>query len=271
MLEKLLRFFYRPPALYIRRDNKKGRPVVFLHGIASDGSCWNKTIINLKHNNLRLIVIDLLGFGKSPKPARSTYSLSDHAKAIEKTIKKLNINQPVVIVGHSMGSLIAIELAKRGKIDISRLLLCSPPIYLPADLKTIELEYSKTARSKTNAYFALYKLIADKPSITLKAAKIVAAGFSGFTLTSQNWNPFKKSLINSIKSQTTLTDIQALSQPVEIIYGLFDLLIIPKNYKYLQKKMPGLKITKTRAGHIMSPNYSKLIASRLLSGLAKKP
>jgi pimeloyl-ACP methyl ester carboxylesterase len=243
-----------------------------LHGIASDGSCWDETIKYLNHQDLRLIVIDLLGFGKSPKPNRNAYSLKSHAKSIEKTIKKMRINnQELILVGHSMGALIAIELAKRHKLKISKLILCSPPLYLPEDYEDSGIEYSKTAKSKNNVYFALYKLILSNPKVTLKSAKLVAAGFSDFELTKENWIPFKKSLLNSIQAQTSLKDIQQIEPPVEIIYGLLDLLIMPKNYKLLKDSLPNLKITKTSAGHFISNRYAKKIAKLLLTGLAKKP
>jgi pimeloyl-ACP methyl ester carboxylesterase len=267
---KILQYFYIPPRLFVRYDNKEGRPVLFLHGIATDGRCWDDCISNLQDQDFRIIVVDLLGFGNSPKPANSSYNLKNHAKSIEKTVKKLKIREPLTVVGHSMGSLIAVELAKRQKINLNSVILSSPPIYLPADIKDAEVQYSKTARSKNNAYFRLYKMIVNNPKTTLRAAKLATAGFSGFKLNSQTWVPFKSSLVNTIVDQTTLQDMQKINLPIQIIYGVFDLLVMPKNYQRLSKEMTNLKITKVRAGHILNSHYSKFIAKELRASLANK-
>jgi len=264
-------FFYRRPVLFVRYDSKQGEPVLFLHGIATDGSCWDDCKQNLKGAGYRVIVVDLLGFGKSPKPNESSYSLKEHAKSVEKTIKKLKIRQTITIVGHSMGSLIAIDIANRKKLAVKELFLCSPPIYLPKDLQKVEEDYSKTSRSKNNAYFKIYKLIANRPNVTLRAAKLASAGVSGFTLNKDTWEPFKKSLVHSIIDQNSLEEIKKIKINVNIIYGIFDLLIIPKNYQLIAKKMPNVTLKKARAGHALNQSYSKFIAKQLRSSLTDKP
>ncbi len=269
--QKLLDLFYRTPKLFVRYDNKEGKPILFLHGIATDGKCWDDCISNLNGQGLRLIVLDLLGFGNSPKPANCSYDLQDHAKSIEKTIKKLRLKEPIIVVGHSMGSLIAIEISKRNKIKIDSLFLCSPPIYLPADVAQAEKQYSKTARSKNNAYFRVYKMIVNNPKTTLRAAKIATAGFSGFKINAQTWIPFKRSLVNSIVNQKTLTDIQNIKQNIKIIYGVFDVLVMPKNYQQLAKERHNVTVIKARVGHVLNKYYSKFIAKELRTSLANKP
>lgn len=58
--------------------------VVFLHGFCSSSSFWADTAVpqlspkfRRKH---RLLLVDLLGFGKSPKPRDSLYTVGEHAE-----------------------------------------------------------------------------------------------------------------------------------------------------------------------------------------------
>ncbi|KAF2288142.1 hypothetical protein GH714_004637 [Hevea brasiliensis] len=56
--------------------------VIFLHGFLSSSSFWTETVFpNLSEpvkRNYRLFAVDLLGFGRSPKPKDCFYTLTDH-------------------------------------------------------------------------------------------------------------------------------------------------------------------------------------------------
>jgi pimeloyl-ACP methyl ester carboxylesterase len=72
---------------------------------------------------------DLLGFGRSPKPDGS-YTIGDHLAALRRTMIHLWVgDQPFVIVGHSLGSILAVEYASRYPAEIAGLVLLSLPCY----------------------------------------------------------------------------------------------------------------------------------------------
>ncbi|CAI5940428.1 unnamed protein product [Closterium sp. NIES-64] len=61
----------------------------------------------------RVVAVDLLGWGKSPKPRDCDYSIEEHVSWIERTvIAPLNIST-FHVVGHSMGCLVGAVLAAR--------------------------------------------------------------------------------------------------------------------------------------------------------------
>jgi len=63
---------------------------------------WSKLAPELSKNN-RVIAIDLMGFGKSDKPAdRSLYTIEYQAKLVVQFIKQKNLKN-VTLVGHSYG------------------------------------------------------------------------------------------------------------------------------------------------------------------------
>jgi len=62
--------------------------VIFIHGFLSSSSIWSETVFPVFSDNLksthRLFAVDLLGFGKSPKPTDCHYSNADHIQMIRK-------------------------------------------------------------------------------------------------------------------------------------------------------------------------------------------
>jgi pimeloyl-ACP methyl ester carboxylesterase len=265
IFHKLFRLTYK---LHITNDTKSGSPVLFLHGIASDSATWD-SVIALLPPTVRVITVDLLGFGLSPKPKHSAYSLEDHTKAVVKTIESLHINKPIVIVGHSMGGLLAIEIAKKYPKMVSRLVLISTPIYNQEDIIEATSKFSQTKKYFSNGLFMLYEKIINNEKPTFKAALTMltlAPSANSFRLTKETWLPFKKSLENTIMRQTSIKDILQLSIPITLYYGKLDLLIQSKNYTdILNENVPTISVIKLNAAHMLTKTTAAIVAQNIAS------
>lgn len=106
-----------------------GPTVVLLHGFLSSSEYW-KPVAELSEKNHTVVTIDLLGFGKSPKPRRSRYDYEAHLASIEATLEHLDIKRPFTLVGHSMGSLLALRYATLNEQNVRKLLLINMPVML---------------------------------------------------------------------------------------------------------------------------------------------
>lgn len=74
----------------------------------------------------RAIVLELPGHAFSDKPLdEEAYTLTAMTDVVERTLKTLGISR-FDVVGHSMGSAIALELARRAPDQVGRLVLLSP-------------------------------------------------------------------------------------------------------------------------------------------------
>ena len=104
-----------------------GPPILLLHGLVGSGRYWGGAYDRLADTH-RLIVADLLGFGRSPKPPTG-YGPDDHARAVIGCLDALQIDEPVVIGAHSLGSLVAIRLADTFPDRVSAVVAFGPPIY----------------------------------------------------------------------------------------------------------------------------------------------
>ena len=93
---------------YFDSDNT-GQPFLFLHGTGCDASDWAAVIEGLPRN-LRCIALDFRGHGQSPVPTQS-FTLTDLAEDILYLVDYLGL-QELVIVGHSLGGMVAMKVAQ---------------------------------------------------------------------------------------------------------------------------------------------------------------
>jgi pimeloyl-ACP methyl ester carboxylesterase len=98
-----------------------GEPVVFIHGFATSGHLWSD-VVTLMPPGRRLVVLDLLGFGRSDPPGRHPLGLTGHADRVLALLDALGIGS-ACIVGHGIGGGIAQSLAVHSPARVSRLAL----------------------------------------------------------------------------------------------------------------------------------------------------
>ncbi|HUF26357.1 MAG TPA: alpha/beta fold hydrolase [Gemmatimonadaceae bacterium] len=98
-----------------------GEPVVFLHGFPTSSHLW-QTLIPLMPAGRRLVVVDLLGYGRSDRPNGRDMSVRGHAERVLAVLDQLGINRACV-VGHDVGGGIAQSLAVRHPARVSHLCL----------------------------------------------------------------------------------------------------------------------------------------------------
>ena len=98
-----------------------GNPVVFLHGFATSGHLWND-VVPLMPPGHRLVVLDLLGYGRSDRPGNRELDIRAHAARVVDLLDELRIDS-ACIVGHGFGGGIAQSLAVRHADRVSHLCL----------------------------------------------------------------------------------------------------------------------------------------------------
>ena len=94
--------------------------LVFIHGVLNDHSVWILQTRYLAHHGFNVLAIDLPGHGRSGGDAPA--SVEEAAQFIETLLDAAGVKQ-AGLVGHSWGSLIALETAARLKDRITHLAL----------------------------------------------------------------------------------------------------------------------------------------------------
>lgn len=113
--------------LYLRdhQPDDRTRPcLILLHGIGDDGeplATWCQPL----RGHLRCIIPDLRGHGWSSRQA--SYSLNDYSHDLLTLLDSLQ--QPAHLFGHSLGGLIAMQVARTHPGKVSSLILEDPPLF----------------------------------------------------------------------------------------------------------------------------------------------
>jgi pimeloyl-ACP methyl ester carboxylesterase len=108
-----------------------GDPVLCLHGFGANLFTWRHLVKPLSEK-YQLILVDLKGFGASPKPKDKLYSGQDHVDLIYQLILELDLKN-LTLVGNSFGGalalLLAIRLAQEEPNRLASLFLIAPGAY----------------------------------------------------------------------------------------------------------------------------------------------
>lgn len=259
---KLLNLKYTMQAEDIKPASYKCT-VVFVHGLGNSSRTWTKITkkISEENNKCRIIAVDLIGFGKSKKPDWIKYNLNYQALALDKTLRKLRVKGPIVIVGHSLGSLVSIEYSKLFPDKVSSLILCSPPIY--KNEETTNKSVRKTADDfLKNLYMKAY----SKPDSFLRVTKMAKKYKlldDGFLVDETNIKSYMTTLSASIIHQSSFEDAKNINKPILIIRGRMDPLVIYKNLKELKELNNNISIKNIVGGHDIKGKYIETIASSI--------
>ncbi|MFI5231757.1 MAG: alpha/beta fold hydrolase, partial [Gemmatimonadales bacterium] len=98
-----------------------GEPVIFLHGFPASSQLWHSVVREMAEGH-RLVVTDLLGFGKSDRPGLAPLTAVAHAGRVRLLMDELGIANACV-VGHGMGGAVAQALALDAPARVTRLCL----------------------------------------------------------------------------------------------------------------------------------------------------
>ena len=98
-------------------------PVILLHGLAANGACW-AAVAQALQAEYDVIMPDARGHGGSSVPEHG-YRYEDHATDVVGLIEVLHLSHPVLI-GHSMGGLVAALAASRAPGRLRGLILADP-------------------------------------------------------------------------------------------------------------------------------------------------
>lgn len=114
--------------LHYTRTGAGRSPLVLLHGLTGNGTCWTDLAraLQVKYD---VIMPDARGHGKSSVPDHG-YRYEDHASDVIGLIKALKLSPPVLL-GHSMGGMTATMVAAHNPGLLCGLILVDPTFLSP--------------------------------------------------------------------------------------------------------------------------------------------
>lgn len=239
-----IRYMTHAPILYSEIKGN-GKVLVLLHGYLSSSHYFKHISEELKTTH-KVISIDLLGFGKSPKP-RGNYTYEEHVAALHATLEHLKIASPFTLLGHSMGALIALRYAVKYGDTIDRLLLFNPPLFTNTN-QMIEAHKASGRHYRVflysparNGYWKALKLVPHTAS-----KKRPAINFTDTLRMSRHAR--EGSYRHILGGSELFTDLRKTTMPVLIVNGRYDRSVYNKNLE--GKELPSnVRLETVETGH----------------------
>jgi len=115
----------RPTRLHLEALGHGPLRVTFLPGLGGTTRYWTSTSVPPLFQHARTELVDLYGFGRSPRPW-CRYTVDRHVAALARTLEP---GLPRVLVGHSLGAALALTFAARFPERVQALCLMGLPDY----------------------------------------------------------------------------------------------------------------------------------------------
>lgn len=257
----------KAPTLHYRSYGH-GTPVVFLHGFLASSAYWKKVTALIARNH-RVIAIDLLGFGNSPKPRRSKYDYDAHIASIDQTLRSAGVTGPFILVGHSMGALLSLRYANIHKTRVQKLVLTNMPIMLGRQQVIDNI-------LKTNIVFRLgltpftHRIMWGTAKL-LYRSKLLPAGAFGELNTHIEY-VFKHSPMSRLKSfrrvimqAKTDVDLKMIGVKTTLLSGIEDRKVYLDNLTHHIGLSPYVSVRNFNTGHHIPLVMPEVIAETILA------
>ncbi|MFL9833258.1 alpha/beta fold hydrolase [Chryseobacterium terrae] len=139
----------------VKPKKSNGKTIMLLHGKNFNGAYWGKTAKDLSDKGFRVIIPDQIGFGKSSKPQSYQFSFAQLANNTKAILDELKINK-IIVLGHSMGGMVATRFTLMYPETVEKLIL-ENPIGLEdykalAKYQTIDEAYQSELKNTAESY-----------------------------------------------------------------------------------------------------------------------
>jgi pimeloyl-ACP methyl ester carboxylesterase len=208
-------------------------PVVLIHGAGGSSTVWLTTLHRLARVR-RTVALDLPGHGRS---TGRTATVADWVQAVGATAGTLCLG-PSVLVGHSLGGLVALAAARAFPDKVAGLVLVTTAAQLqvsPRMLLRLENEWNDFPRFLEETACA-----PETPAEVRRRAALAALGAEQ----EQTVVDFR-----ALAGYDARPDLAALACPTLVVVGTGDQMVAAARGEALAAGIPGAKLVTLRAGH----------------------
>jgi pimeloyl-ACP methyl ester carboxylesterase len=229
-----------------REFDPKLPAIVFIHGAAFDHSVWQWQSRYFAHHGRAVLAVDLPGHGRSPGPARASIGgLSDW---IAELIEAAGLER-AALVGHSMGSLVALETAIRREHRVTRLALLGTSVPMP-----VSEPFLAAARDDSPAAFDMETVWGHARGACLAQSPVpgMALVSGSRALNGRAHAGVLHAGLEACQSYApSVESIRALPMPTLVLAGRRDQMTPMKAGKAVAAGIPGARFEVLDAGHSM--------------------
>jgi pimeloyl-ACP methyl ester carboxylesterase len=203
----------------------KGQPVVLLHGWGASLQTFDAIFEDLS-KKYDVLSIDFPGFGASDEPSQS-WNLSEYTDFVEKMLKDLNIQNPVLI-GHSFGGRVAIKL--EGRIRPKAVVL----------VNSAGIKPKRAASYYLKVYgFKAFRILAGLPGLKWILAEPLAAYRELYSSSDyKQASPIMKQVLSKVVNEDLRAFLPNFEAPVLLVWGDQDTSTPIEDAKLMSEMIP---------------------------------
>jgi pimeloyl-ACP methyl ester carboxylesterase len=242
----------------------KSPAIVFVHGAALDHSVWQWQSRYFAHHGFTVLAVDLPAHGRSPGiPRRSVEAMADWVALFVEAAGLEHAH----IVGHSMGSLVALDVALRHRRRVDRLALVATAIPM-----NVNDAFLAAAKDDSPAAFDMETTWGHARNSALSQSPVPGMFLAGASrqLNGRALPGVQHADLAACNAYRPSAEaIRQLDVPTLVIGGSRDQMTGPKAGEALAREIRGAKFVMLDAGHsIMSeaPRPTLAALERFLQG-----
>src|SRR5215216_4648730 len=241
-------------ANYIRHG--AGTPVILVHGIAASLHDWDDLIPELSGRGYSCYALDLLGHGDSPKLDSRAYKMDWLLDHFSDWMQSLQLTEPAIVIGHSLGGYIALEYARRVSSGTRGLVLINPLYSLSQLPPLVRRTYRRPQLSsfivgRTPGW--VFRFIVDMSSMAMKHSNGGAHSLSEKirAQTALDYTRTSPGIYNVLNNGQDLSEhLPFISIPTMVVWGDRDQTLAPASFGNMVNQMPRAIGKSIRAGHV---------------------
>jgi pimeloyl-ACP methyl ester carboxylesterase len=207
--------------------------LVFIHGVLNDHSVWILQTRYLAHHGFNVLAVDLPGHGRSGGDAPT--SVEEAAEFIEALLDAAGVKQ-AGLIGHSWGSLIALETASRLKDRITHLALVGTAFPMKVSPALIEASLNEPMKALQMVNVFSRATLSAPPSALGPGTWVYGASMAlGRRVLASNTqvNIFHRGFVACDSYANGLEAMAAVTCPVLFVLGETDQMTPPRAAKSL--------------------------------------
>jgi len=233
-------------------DYGPGPVVVLLHGFPLDRTFWRCQRETLG-SMYRVIAPDLRGHGRSAAPA-GVYTIGEMAHDVVELLDALEVREPVVVVGHSMGGYLALDLAVNHARRLRGLVLINTRAGADAPATaTVREELARQVEASGTAEAVVGSMIGKMFAPGSYERHAVAVGETKAQMERTSAVGVAGALRGMAIRPDRTADLAAIAVPSLVITGSEDQMIPPSESRSMAAAIPGATLVEIAGAGHMAP------------------
>jgi len=242
--------------------------VVFIHGVLNDHSVWILQSRHFAHNGWNVLAIDLPGHGRSK--GQPPASVQEAAASVLALLDALKVGQ-AALVGHSFGSLIALEAAARAPERVRQLVLCGTAFPMKVSPALLEASVNAPEKAIHMVNVFSHSTLSPPPSALGPGTWLYGASralMRRVLASNREANVFHIGFVACDSYADGEQAMAAVQCPTLFIIGRHDQMTPPKAARSLARSARQAQIVEVEAGHAMMTEAPGAVLDALRAFLA---